>query len=121
MTAETLPKSGDYVCINTDAGLKVRVVERRVKHPHTGERCLLCAGELFLLSQCSPLGWTPCGGMAVGLDMPWHSAHGLQGTITRVYSLKGMPLADVMVPGHRQCIDAQITWLRPVEDGDHAS
>jgi hypothetical protein len=120
MKTEILPQTGDYVCINTELGPKVRVVERRVKHPQTGDRCLLCAGVLYPLAQCHLLGWVPTGGQSVILNMPWHTAHGQQGTIIRIYSLKGMPLADVIVPGMQRCLDVQITWLIPAE-ADHAN
>ena len=120
MGTETIPQTGNYVCIDTEFGPKVRVVERRVKHPQTADRCLLCAGVLYPLTQCRPLGWVPTGGQTVILNMPWHTAHRQQGTVTRIYSLEGMPLADVIVPGIQRCIDAQLTWLIPVE-ADHAN
>jgi hypothetical protein len=75
---------------------------------------------LYPLTQCRPLGWVPTGGQTVILNMPWHTAHRQHGTITRIYSLEGMPLADVIVPGIQRCIDAQLTWLIPVE-ADHAN
>ena len=110
------PQIGEYILIQTPTGLKVRRVDRRVKDPTTAEKCLQCNDVLYPFRQCRPLGWLPRVGLSIRIiNMPWHQLNGYQGTIIRLHSLKGMPLADVRISGKHLDLEAQLTWLEPLE------
>jgi hypothetical protein len=107
---------GTYVIAQTQTGVKVRVVDRRIIHPKTGKRCLLCGGIPYPLEHCKPLGWLPCKGLKVRIvNMPWQDFNYCEGEIIKTGFLKAMPIAYVSIP-ERKILEAQLTWITPLSD-----
>lgn len=112
-----LPSQGEYLVITTPTGEKVRRCERVRRHRPTGQVFVITGADSYPLTHCRPLGWFPRPGLAVRVvAMPWSSLQGMEGMITRVYSIgtanDPLPLADVRVG--RRIADCQLTWIKPL-------